>query len=581
MERKHFVERVNTAQSTDYQAVLVLYDDHRRSAPNDVISQIERCRFIETYAYSEDGTIASATDDLEACRAQLKTSPNKRNVEIILYDVESSSWNDEGLKAAKALIRDSKSWTKLQQSRLYELLAQRSQVTDNALAGSYAIAAVELNPGSPVLLTALERWKQLGAKRKVRQAIIAAPESTWEFVQRTRAAQILIDIGDPDAAAQLMRGKHDKNSYGAGVTLARALAAKGEFQEAEQWYREEFAAGKYVDVLSRIEYFEFELEHGSEKDALAAYESMLKAQPLVDSIGRYRASLIAAHPHLIWDAKSWRALWAIFVIALVTCLLPLIVIIPIHYRGLALQTRGRQPYRLEGDWTLRHAWYASAMFLVVSNAVVYLFAPSMLTAMLPWAKFTASRPVTDLTLAKMALWGAVGSAVLLIPLLRGKPVKALLLGRWSMKRSIFTGLALALLLKILTALVGLGIKNAGAFGSDTVRTIQGANEIYGLLGMLLLIGVLTPIIEEFIFRGVLLKAFRGQVPFVFATLVQALAFTLLHEERESMPFLFVFALVLGWLVKRSEGLLAPIVMHSVNNLTAGLAIVGLTNMMDR
>ncbi|MEO8064272.1 MAG: type II CAAX endopeptidase family protein [Pseudomonadota bacterium] len=578
---KYFNERVNKAQATDYQAVLALYDDRRRSDPNDVVSQIERCRFIETYAYSEEQSIASAGEDLDACRAQLKSSPHKGNVEIILYDLESASWDEDSLDRAKALIPASRSWTRLQQSRLYETLARRSQFGDKALAGSYAITAVELNEGSTALPMALERWKQIGAKSKVRRAIIAAPDSTWETIPRTRAAEILIEIGDPEAAARFLSEKHGKNDYGAGLTLARALAANGDFKAAGDWYRKELAANKYVDVLSRIEYFEFELKHGSESDALAAYDAMRVAAPDVDAIGRYRMGLIVAHPHLIWDWQSWRAVGAIFLMALATCLLPLIVIIPIHYRGLALRVRGRQPYRLEGDWTLRHAWYAFGMFLLMGNAVAYLFAPSLITAQLPWVTFMGLRPETDLMLAKMALWLSVGSAVLLIPLLRGQPVKTLLLGRWSIKRSIFVGIGLSILIKIVAAMLGLGLKNAGALGSDTVRTIQGADEAYGLFGMLLLFGVLTPIIEELVFRGVLLKAFRGQVSFVFATLVQAVAFTLMHEERESMAFLFVFALVLGWLVKRSEGLLAPIVMHAVNNLTAGLAIVGMTSMLNR
>jgi membrane protease YdiL (CAAX protease family) len=48
-----------------------------------------------------------------------------------------------------------------------------------------------------------------------------------------------------------------------------------------------------------------------------------------------------------------------------------------------------------------------------------------------------------------------------------------------------------------------------------------------------------------------------------------------------MPFLFVFALVGAWLVKRGEGLLAPMVMHAVNNLTAAIAIVGTTSIINQ
>ena len=87
--------------------------------------------------------------------------------------------------------------------------------------------------------------------------------------------------------------------------------------------------------------------------------------------------------------------------------------------------------------------------------------------------------------------------------------------------------------------------------------------------------------EGLVFRGALLGAFRGYVSFGFATVIQARAFVLRHEELGSMPFLFVVALVAAWLVKRSEGLLAPMVLHAVNNLTAALAIVGATSVINQ
>ena len=82
-----FAERVNVAQTTDYQAVLAAYDLHRQIHPADVRSQIERCRFIESFAYLEDATIESATDDLETCRERLKTGPLAQDADVLLYGV--------------------------------------------------------------------------------------------------------------------------------------------------------------------------------------------------------------------------------------------------------------------------------------------------------------------------------------------------------------------------------------------------------------------------------------------------------------------------------------------------------------
>ena len=110
--------------------------------------------------------------------------------------------------------------------------------------------------------------------------------------------------------------------------------------------------------------------------------------------------------------------------------------------------------------------------------------------------------------------------------------------------------------------------------------MQGTHQLYGIVAMLLIFAVAVPVIEELVFRGVLLEASRGQVTFLFAALAQAALFALIHESWADMPALFLFGLVGAWLVKRSGGLLAPIVMHSTFNLTAALTIVGITSALN-
>ena len=48
---ERFTARVNQAQATDYQAVLAAYDARIEAHPDDVTSEIERCRFMESFAY--------------------------------------------------------------------------------------------------------------------------------------------------------------------------------------------------------------------------------------------------------------------------------------------------------------------------------------------------------------------------------------------------------------------------------------------------------------------------------------------------------------------------------------------------
>jgi membrane protease YdiL (CAAX protease family) len=465
---------------------------------------------------------------------------------------------------------------------LYELLAERSRWKDADQAADYAMRAVDLNPGSRVLLMAVDRWVQLGAKDKARRTLLKAPSSTWENVSRTQGAQVLLDMGEKKAAAALLRGAPDSDQEPAAkLALARVLSANGEVKAARELYLTALTKSPYVALETRIEYFEFERLHGSAKDALAAYDKLRGEGFAADSLARHRLSLFVSQPGLAWHWRDALGVLTLLGVTLAFCLLPLLIIVPVHYRGLALRASGRAPVRESTTWTLCDAWYAFGVFMLVGFVCSYVFALPYLEAMLPWTHREFVEPAADQVLATVLLWSTVGTSILLAPLFWRRPIKATLCGRWSIGRSIAAGIGAGVLLKVLAIMVGIGINSAGVLGSDTVRSIQGARDAYGLAGMLMLVAVLTPMIEELVFRGVMLEAFRGHVSYLLAAVAQSTAFVAMHEEWQSMPFLFAFAMVAAWLAKRSEGLLAPMVMHSVNNLTAALAILGLTSVMNQ
>jgi membrane protease YdiL (CAAX protease family) len=579
---ERFVARVNGAQTTDYDAVLALYDQYQEAHPDDVASRIEKCRFIEPFAWSDVPTIQSSPDDLNDCRERLRSGPLKDQVEIILYGIESE-WGEESTTEAKALIPQSKSWSKPQRAKLYELLALRTQWNEPELSAMYATNSVSLDPGSKVLVQALRSWVQMGLKDKVRRVIGEVPESSWGYISRVQVAQVLVDIDEAFLAQELLgKAPPDKLEPGANLLLARAFIAKGDFEKAAPWFRK---AVTDVDVAfleadTLIEYFKFECDHGTAETAAAAYEKLRAPGFGADSLARYRLALFVAHPGAGWQWRDAGALLALLAALLLLGALPVLVIVPVHYRGLALRVAGRQPTGFTSSWTLREAYYAFGSFMFIGFAFTYVFAMPYLEVLMPWVARTAVPTIPDTSLARILLWSTVVSFLALLPLLRGRSIKTLLLGRWSITGSILRGIGFALALNFVANLIGRATQSASLLGSDTVRAIQGAHEMWGWFGMLMLIAVLTPIIEEFVFRGALLQAFRERVSFLFATVTQAAAFALMHEEWQNMPYLFVFALITAAIARRSEGLLAPMVMHATNNAIAAASIIGVTRLLN-
>ena len=87
-----------------------------------------------------------------------------------------------------------------------------------------------------------------------------------------------------------------------------------------------------------------------------------------------------------------------------------------------------------------------------------------------------------------------------------------------------------------------------------------------------------PVIEEILFRGVMLQSLARHMSFRWAAVVQAAAFALVHDQPIQMPMLFLMGLVAAKMVRSNGGGLLPaIALHMANNLMAGFALFKMAN----
>ena len=93
--------------------------------------------------------------------------------------------------------------------------------------------------------------------------------------------------------------------------------------------------------------------------------------------------------------------------------------------------------------------------------------------------------------------------------------------------------------------------------------------------MLILVLAIAPVVEEFIFRGILLQRWATKWGVGKALLASSLLFGLLHPNN---PIgLTLFGLAMGLLYIRTRSLWVPIVFHALNNLSA-VGLAGLSNL---
>lgn len=140
-------------------------------------------------------------------------------------------------------------------------------------------------------------------------------------------------------------------------------------------------------------------------------------------------------------------------------------------------------------------------------------------------------------------------------------------------------LVLALVAGLAAPLLGGLLTEWLAHGRAVTQNIQqlGANTPMGLrIPLVLLVISLGPLLEELLFRGVLLSALMQRWRTGWAVLISSSIFALVHLPGlqfgwYALPELALLAMVLAWLRLRSGSIWPAVLAHGVNNLLAVVA----------
>ncbi len=134
------------------------------------------------------------------------------------------------------------------------------------------------------------------------------------------------------------------------------------------------------------------------------------------------------------------------------------------------------------------------------------------------------------------------------------------------------GLASALVLPI-SDLAGLDESS-----QDVVKTFERSSGALEQVAFVLGVAVLTPIVEELLFRGVLLRALMRRTTAAWSVVLSALTFALVHFLGDAgtgyyVPAFLALGLVSGWAAVVTRRLGPSIALHAGFNLISAILIV--------
>jgi len=109
--------------------------------------------------------------------------------------------------------------------------------------------------------------------------------------------------------------------------------------------------------------------------------------------------------------------------------------------------------------------------------------------------------------------------------------------------------------------------------TQDIRQLGASTPLAWRIPLVLMVVAVGPLVEELLFRGVLLSALLRYMPTVWAVLLCSLAFALVHlpglqYEWYALPALTLLALILAWLRLHSGSIWPAVLAHAANNLLA-------------
>jgi membrane protease YdiL (CAAX protease family) len=139
---------------------------------------------------------------------------------------------------------------------------------------------------------------------------------------------------------------------------------------------------------------------------------------------------------------------------------------------------------------------------------------------------------------------------------------------------------LGVVLSLVLQLALLPIAELGRLDEPAQEVTRIFERARGLEAVLFALGVvvLGPVVEELLYRGLLLRGLARRLPPTVAVLASALVFALVHVIGDTgagpiVPALFALGVLAGWRALETGSLSQPILLHSGFNLVTAILIL--------
>jgi len=575
------IQNIQNIDQIYVQNCIQKYDLAIKNNPTSVEFQIQKCKFLEKVQYDTENEINPNQSLFDSCYFSLiHKFPNDPSVLLYQIEMEYGDLKDSILKKAEQLILvNPEQWTNEQKEMVYyeqSVSLYNQELYEEAL--TYMNQAIVYNP---TYRNSIYYYEMLIFSDHEKEAIAQFKSDQFQdddvYILQNKA-NLLFDLKEYSLALELYKKILTIDSTILTLSdLAKSFEKVGEIDMARVYLVSDTSIswdknGALLNLLIH------DLKYANGKQALITYNQFRDLGFKVDPLGLYRVRLLLKSPFQLF---KWRDVLSIIIFLLVLGLLflvPSIWILPIYFIGHHWNFKNK-PKSNPSYWGLKNFWWISFGYLF-ANFCSFLMAPDIIYSKFRSWEFTLQSD----SLPQVNMVFVVIFALFAFSLAFNKKWNIYYTQKWSLLKVIGISIGTFFIVKLIFGIYILIISKSFDMEIDQIsnlfspllsmrESITDLFTAYGKLIPFLLIGIIGPIYEEIVFRGVIHDATQSYLNFWSANVVQSLLFAVIHYNLILFPFYFTFGMITGVFRKQSGGLLAGIIFHVINNSVALLALM--------
>lgn len=579
---QEYLENLSNSKDSLYNEIIRNFNLYLTKHPNDVSVRIHRCEVIEKSYYDSYEDYNPKQEEFDFCLDQLlKDFP--LNQEVLLYKLKRVYGDSAKLFSEKVIERNVKNpglWNDRNLALFYQKLAQINNYENNNNESiKYAKIAQGLNDTLDLSILLANNYIDLKNLKLAESILISKLDSTKNLWELRTKANLLLKVGNAEKALEAYKAvMKDSSIWIDEENVANVLLKNGHYDQAREFFLKDMEGG-YRPERALQQLYQFDYKYSIPDTALSTYNKLMDVSFTQDAFGKYRIQMLLKKPFSGWQFSDILKFLLSLLIILLLFLIPYLWVLPLYFLS-NKYFRNKKQLSLEGsEWGLKDFWLVSSAILILQFIYLFIFNYGELLSYFNDDVFIEEEVAVNPTEATGVFFYFSMMAIIVAVFVIKRKKYFLGTGNWTIGRCIGNGIGAALSLKICHAiLVKIGVFPSLDFSGEAtiVESIQSINQFYHPFIGFILIVIIVPVYEEYLFRAILLTAMEKRVGYIISTILQSVFFALMHDNLGLFFFYVAFGLVAGHFVRKSDSILPGIIFHSTNNFIAFMAILFLS-----